>query len=87
MTLQLHESGQRQIDGAWVAAFNIWEREPIGGEGPSALRAQISVGEEPPVDVAQGDELEIAGGRWRVTEIVEDPVHHRGDVFIERAQD
>jgi hypothetical protein len=87
MKLRLHESGQQQVDGAWVAAFNIWAREPIGGEGPAALRAQISVGEEPPVDVAEGDEVEIAGSPWRVVQIVEDPAHHRGDVFIERAQD
>ena len=87
MRLRLHETGQLQVDGAWVGAFNIWVREPIGGEGPSALRAQISVDEEPPVDVAEGDELEIAGSRWRVVEIVEDPAHQRGDVFLERAQD
>jgi hypothetical protein len=85
--LQLHETGQAQVDGHWVGAANIWEREPLGGEGPSALRAQISVDEEPPVDGAEGDEIEIAGARWRVTKIVEDPVHQRGDVFLERAQD
>jgi hypothetical protein len=85
--LRLHESGQQQVDGAWVGALNIWSREPLGREGPFALRAQIAVDEEPPVDVAEGDEIEIAGTRWRVVEIVEDPAHHRGDVFIERAQD
>lgn len=87
MTLRLHETGQAQVDGAWVGAANIWVREPLGREGPLALRAQISVDEEPPVDVAEGDEIEIAGSRWRVVEIVEDPEHQRGDVFLERAQE
>jgi len=85
--LQLHETGQSQVDGHWVGAANIFVREPIGREGPSALHAQITVDEEPPVDVAEGDEVEIAGNRWRVVELVEDPVHQRGDVFLERAQD
>lgn len=67
-----------------MGAANIWEREPIGGEGPSALRAQISVDEEPPVDVAKGEEVEIAGARWRVVEITEDPVNRRGGVILER---
>jgi len=78
--LQLHETGQAQIDGAWVAAANIAQRDGV-------LHAQVGVDEEPAVDVAEGDEIEIAGSRWRVVEIVEDPVHHRGDVFIERAQE
>ena len=86
MTLQLHETGQSQVDGAWVGAANIFTREPIGREGPSALRAQITVNEDPPVDVAEGEEVEIAGRRWRVVRLVEDPVHQRGDVFLERAQ-
>jgi hypothetical protein len=85
--LQLHETGQCQVDGHWVGAANIWAREPIGGSGPSALRAQITVDEEPPVDVAEGEEVAIAGARWRVVEIVEDPAHQRGDVILERAQD
>ncbi len=87
MRLQLHETGQSQVDGHWVGASNIFVREPIGHDGPSALHAQITVDEEPPVDVAEGDEVEIAGNRWRVVELVEDPVHQRGDVFLERAQD
>jgi hypothetical protein len=85
--LELHETGQAQVGGHWVGAANIFAREPIGREGPHALRAQITVDEEPPVDVAEGEELEIAGARWRVVEIVEDPVHQRGDVVLERAQD
>jgi hypothetical protein len=85
--LQLHETGQSQVDGHWVGAANIFVREPLGGEGPRALRAQISVDEDPPVDLAEGEEIEIAGRRWRVVEIVEDPVHQRGDVFLESAQD
>ena len=68
-------------------AVNLWAREPLGREGPFALRAQISVDELPPVDVAEGDEIEIAGSRWRVVEIIEDPAHQRGDVFLERAQE
>ena len=87
MRLELHETGQCQIDGHWVGATNIFVREPIGREGPSALHAQITVDEEPPVDVAQGEEVEIAGARWRVVELVEDPVHQRGDVVLERTQD
>jgi hypothetical protein len=78
--LRLHETGQVQVDGAWVAAASIAHRD-------GALRAQVGVDEEPAVDVAEGDEVQIAGSRWRVVEIVEDPVHHRGDVFIERAQE
>jgi hypothetical protein len=38
------------------------------------------------VDVAEGDEDEIAGARWRVAEITEDPVHRRGRVILARAQ-
>jgi len=87
VTLRLHETGQTQVDGAWVAAVNLGTREPLGREGPSALRAQIAIDELPPVDVAEGEEVEIAGGRWRVVEITEDPVHQRGDVILERAQD
>jgi len=84
MRLELRETGQSQVDGAWVGAANIWEREPNDHEGPSALYAQISVDEEPPVDVAECDELEIAGARWRVAAITEDPVHRRGSVVLER---
>jgi len=84
--LRLHETGQAQVDGAWVGAANIATRAPFGGEGPPALRAQISVDEDPPLDVVEGEEVEIAGARWRVAEIVEDPAHQRGDVFLERIQ-
>jgi len=78
---------------AWASqrgGFNNMDcfvREPIGREGPSALHAQITVDEEPPVDVAEGEEVEIAGARWRVVELVEDPAHQRGDVVLERTQD
>jgi hypothetical protein len=61
MRLELRETGQSQVDGVWVGAANIWEREPNDHDGPSALYAQISVDEDPPVDVAEGDELAIAG--------------------------
>ena len=87
MTLQLHETGQSQVDGAWVGAANIFTREPIGREGPSALRAQITVNEDPPVDVAEGEEVEIAGRALARREARRGPVHQRGDVFLERAQD
>jgi hypothetical protein len=86
MRLELHETGQSQVDGAWVSAANIWEREPLGGDGPVALHAQITVEEEAPVDVAEGEELAIAGARWLVVEITEDPAHRRGGVILERIQ-
>jgi len=37
--------------------------------------------------MAEGEEVEIAGARWRVVELVEDPAHQRGDVVFERTQD
>jgi hypothetical protein len=86
MRLELHETGQSRVEGTWVSAANIWEREPLGREGPSALRAQITVEEDAPVDVAEGEEVEIAGARWRVVDITEDPVHRRGGVILERIQ-
>jgi hypothetical protein len=86
MRLELHETGQSRVEGTWVSAANIWEREPLGREGPSALRAQITVEEGAPVNVAEGEEVEIAGGRWRVVDITEDPVHRRGGVILERIQ-
>jgi hypothetical protein len=46
----------------------------------------ITVEEEAPVDVAEGEEVEIAGARWRVVEITEDPAHRRGGVILERIQ-
>ena len=86
MRLELHETGQSQVEGTWVSAANIWEREPLGRDGPAGLHAQITVEEEPPVDVAEGEELEFAGARWRVVKITEDPVHRRGGVILERIQ-
>ena len=86
MRLELHETGQSQVEGTWVSAANIWEREPIGRDGPPGLHAQITVEEDAPVDVAEGDEVEIAGARWRVVEITEDPAHRRGGVILERTQ-
>jgi hypothetical protein len=73
MRLELHETGQSQVEGVWVSAANIWEREPIGHDGASALRAQITVEEDAPVDVAEGEELEFAGARWRVAAITKTP--------------
>jgi hypothetical protein len=46
MRLELHETGQSQVKGTWVSAANIWEREPVGHDGPSGLHAQITVEEE-----------------------------------------
>jgi hypothetical protein len=86
MRLELHETGQSRVEGTWVSAANIWEREPIGHDGPAGLHAQITVEEEAPVDVAEGEEVEIAGARWRVVEITEDPAHRRGGVILERIQ-
>jgi hypothetical protein len=84
--IEIPETAQVRVGGIWVSAANIWEREPLGHDGPSALHAQITVEEEPPVDVAQGEELEFAGARWRMIEITEDPVNRRGGVILERIQ-
>jgi hypothetical protein len=87
--LQQHRlrDGGRRAQGGHGQGLDLahsWACEPIGREGPSALRAQISVDEEPPVDVAEGEDVEIAGARWRVVEIAEDPVNRRGGVILER---
>ena len=81
--LELPETGQAFHAGHAVVASNIWERSPVGEPGvASALRAQIVVDEEKPVDVAHGDEVAIGDERWRVEEIVEDPVNRRGRVVL-----
>jgi hypothetical protein len=77
--LELLETGQAFHAGHAVVAANIWER----GE-PAALRAHIVVDEERPVEVVEGDEVAIGGERWRVDEIVEDPVNRRGRVVLSR---
>ena len=88
MRLELHETGQsagrRHLGGRRRTSGSA---SRSATRGRSALHAQISVDEEPPVDVAEGDEIEIAGSRWRVVQIVEDPAHQRGDVFLERTQE
>jgi hypothetical protein len=84
--LELPETGQAFLGGHAVVASNLWERAPVGEPGgPVALRAQIVVDEERPVDVAEGDEVAIGDERWRVAEIVEDPVERRGRVVLVRA--
>jgi len=84
--LELPETGQVFHAGHAVVAANIWERAPIGEpDGPVALRAQVLVGEGRPADVAEGEEVAIGDERWRVEEIVEDPVNRRGRVTLARA--
>jgi hypothetical protein len=73
--LELVETGQSFVGGHAIVAANIWERD-------GALRAQIVIDEERPFDVAEGDELVLAGERRRVEEIVEDPVNRRGRVVL-----
>jgi hypothetical protein len=73
--LELVETGQAFVGGHAVVASNIWERD-------GALRAQITIDEERPFDVAEGDEVALAGGRWRVEEIIEDPAQRRGRVVL-----
>jgi Family of unknown function (DUF6406) len=75
--LELRETGQAFVAGHAVVASNLWER----GD-PAVLQAQIVVDEERPVDVAEGDEVAIGDDRWRVEEIVEDPVNRRGRVVL-----
>lgn len=62
-------------------SIGVWRRydEPDGTE---ALRAELVLGEGVMVQVDQGQEVDIAGARWRVEEITEDPVHHRGHVVV-----
>jgi len=84
--LELPETGQAFHHGHAVVAANIWERASIDDPGgPVALRAQIVVDEERPVEVVEGDEIAIGDERWRVGEIVEDPVKRRGRVVLERS--
>ena len=86
--LELPETGRVVHAGHGVVAANIWQRAPLDDPGaPAALRAQIIVGEAPAEDVAEGDEIAIGDERWRVEEIVEDPVNRRGQVTLSRAAD
>ena len=81
--LELPETGQVFHAGTTVIAANIWERAPEGEpEGPQGPRAHIVVGEAPAADVGAGDEVTIGDERWRVEEIVEDPVNRRGRVVL-----
>ena len=83
MRLELHETGQSQVEGTWVSAANIWEREPIGHDGPSALHAP---------DHRRGGTARRRRTRARSSssparagacvEITEDPVHRRGGVIL-----
>jgi len=81
--LELPETGQVFCAGTSVIAANIWERAPEGDpDGPRAPRAHIVVGEAAAADVGAGDEIAIGDERWRVEEIVEDPVNRRGRVVL-----
>jgi hypothetical protein len=83
--LELPETAQAFHAGHAVVAANIWERSPVGApDVASALRAQIIVDEQRPLDVAEGEEVAIGDERWRVEEIVEDPVNRRGRVVLAR---
>ena len=75
--LELPETGQV------FHAGNRWPR-PTSGSAASrrAPRAHIVVGEAPAADVTTGDEVAIGDERWRVEEIVEDPVNRRGRVVL-----
>jgi hypothetical protein len=85
--LELPETGQVFHAGHAVVAANIWERRPVGDpDGPFGLRAQIVVGEGLGADVTVGDEVSIGPERWRVEEIVEDPVNRRGHVTLARVE-
>jgi hypothetical protein len=45
-----------------------------------------AVGEGLGADVTVGDEVSIGEERWRVEEIVEDPVNRRGHVTLARVE-
>jgi Family of unknown function (DUF6406) len=83
--LELPETAQAFHAGHAIVAANIWERAPAGDPaGAVELRAHVVVGEAPPADVVEGDEIAIGDERWRVEEIVEDPVNRRGRVMLAR---
>jgi hypothetical protein len=74
-----------RVGDVLVSAANIWTREPIGRpDGPAALSVQLAIGDAPPVDLQQGDEVAIADETWAVAELTEDPVHRRGSVVLVR---
>lgn len=84
-TVAIPETGQIQIGGRFVAAFNIWRRTPLGRpDEPEDLYVEIKVEDDPGVDVRAGDELELAGTRWRVESVTEDPEERRGEVVLAR---
>jgi Family of unknown function (DUF6406) len=83
--LELPETAQAFHAGHPIVAANIWERPPADDPaGPVELRAHVIVGEDPPADVVEGDEVAIGDERWRVDEIVGDPVNRRGRVTLAR---
>jgi hypothetical protein len=85
--IAIPETAQVRVGGTWVSAANIWEREPVGRPGePAGLRVQLAIGDELAVDLQQGEVVSIDGTEWRVEEVVEDPVHRRGQVILERIQ-
>lgn len=85
MRIEIPETGQVRVGDLFVSAANIWTREPVGRlDGPTALSVQLAIGDAPPVDLQQGDKVEIAGETWTVEELTEDPEHRRGSVVLVR---
>lgn len=85
MRIEIPETGQVRVADVLVSAANIWTREPVGRpDGPTALSVQLAIGDALPVDLQQGDEVEIAGETWTVEELTEDPEHRRGSVVLVR---
>ena len=85
MRIEIPETGQVRVGELLVSAANIWTREPVGRPGgPNALSVQLGIGDAPPVDLQQGEEVEIAGETWTVEELTEDPEHRRGSVVLVR---
>jgi Family of unknown function (DUF6406) len=83
--IEIPETGQVRVGDLLVSAANIWTREPVGRvDGPTALSVQLAIGDAPPLDLQQGDEVDIGGETWTVEELTEDPAHRRGNVVLVR---
>jgi hypothetical protein len=83
LRIEIPETGQVWVGELLVSAANIWTREPVGRpDGPNALSVQLAIGDAPPVDLQQGDEVDIAGETWTVEELKEDPENRRGSVIL-----
>ena len=84
--VSLPETGVVHFGDLPVIAQAIAVRERYGEpERGLALRAELVLGEGRRLEIDLGEEVEIAGERWRVAEIHEDPLHARGQVVLERA--